>query len=1225
MSTALALESLAFQNLKIQNSNKKDKVMSKLSLALVVLMLSAFSLFAQTSTDAPLLINRVAINQNQIAFTYAGKIWLVDRSGGAAKRLTNTPNDETSPIFSPDGRQIAFSRLNGGDLDVYVIAADGSNEAKRVTMMGEDDFVTGWTPDGKEVIFESTRDEEGVTRLFRMAVENPTLAVGLPMPQAMQGSFSPDGSRIAYNPRGSFGDWRYYRGGSTAPIYIADLKTGAFEKLPNQDFNDRSPVWLGDKIYFVSDRTGIFNLFAYDLKTKQAKPLTKFTGHGVKAASVTSGAAAYVQEGRIHLLDLATNQDKILNVSVSPDTSELAPKTANAMRYLESMLPSRDGEKISFGTRGEVLLFDSKTSEAKNLTNTSGAAERYPVISPDNKSVAYFSDETGEYALHVRSLENDSVKKINIEPKPSFYWEAVWSPDSKKIAFSDRQLNFWLADVEKGTAAKVDASVYSAQDGWMPNFSHDSRYLAYSKRLKNRASAVFIHDLASRKSTQITDGVTHAEMPVFDANGKYLYFLSSPNAGTSGFSWGVLNGVFAEPLVIKRVHALILSKDTPSPFIPGNQPNPDAKTSEAVPVKIDFDNLSTRFVNLPLPARDYGQMISGKPGKLILQIDEWLAAPGDFNSQTETGAVYSYDLTKPAAMEKIVGDIDAVDITGDGNRILYRKGRDYFVASTETPAKSGDGKMDFNKMEVRVNPAEEWKQMFHESMRIMRDWFYDPNYHGQNLAQLEREYSAYLPTVTRRNDLNRLLQQMLGHVSVSHLAIGGGDTPPPVGGNRIGLLGADYAIENGKYRFRKIYGATSYSAANGSFNAPLSGSGIDVREGDYLLEVNGNKVEANKNILSYFDNTVGKATKLTVSANADGSSPRTYTVFPTNGENRLRRANWAENNRKTVEKLSGGKLGYIFIEGYDANGIYNAIRGLSGYADKAGIIIDQRFNGGGITPDYLIEWMARKPLYYYMFRGGDDIATPVNPAPPVKVMLINEWNGSAAETGAFMFKLGKVGTIVGKRTFGGGIGPYFFTPRLIDGGRVQLPNRAAYNPDGSGWGIENAGVSPDVDVEITPQDWMANKDSQLEKAVEVALAQVAKNPVIKPKRPLFPVHPSEKKEMSGAFNLPMPGSAFPLPTPKADVAPVSNGRFAEYLGGFETPMGVITFSQEGDKLIGLAGGERIELSADAAAKDKFTAQGASVVVTFERDASGKIVGVTVVIPSGREIKGKKVN
>ena len=1220
---AVTLEILAFQKIKI--SNKQVKVMFKLSSTFAFAILFTISLFAQ-APNAPLLIGRVAVNQNKIAFTYAGKIWLVDRNGGAAKRLTNTPNEETNPVFSPDGKQIAFSRSNGNDWDVFTLPSDGSGEARRVTLMPEDDFVTAWTPDGKEVIFETTRDEEGVTRLYKMAVENGTLATALPLPQAFQGVFSPDGARVAYNPRSGFGEWRYYRGGSTAQIYISDLKTGTTEKLPNQNFNDRNAMWLGDKIYFTSDRTGIFNLFVYDLKTKRAVQLTKFDGQGIRAASATNDAVVFVQNGRLHLFDLAANQDKTIDVSVSPDTAELAPRTANAMRFLEQILPSRDGEKITFGARGDVLLFDVKTSEAKNLTNTSGIAERYPAISPDNRSVAYFSDETGEYALHVRSLENESVKKIAIEPKPSFYWEPTWSPDSKKIAFNDRRLNLWLADVEKGTVTKVDTSVYSAQSGWAANFSPDSRFLAFSKRMKNRAAAVFIYDLAQRKNFQITDGVTHSEMPVFDVNGKYLYFVSSLNAGTSEFDWGVLNGVFANPLVTRRIHALILSKDTPSPFVPGGQPNPDAKIGETAPVKIDFENLSTRFINLPLPQRDYAQMVVGQAGKLILVVREWSTAPGDFNEQGQSQAVYAYDLTKTVGLEKTVDKIDAVDVMRDGNRILYRRGRDYFIVNTNVPAKPDDAKKDFNKMEVRVEPQAEWKQMFHESMRIMRDWFYDPNYHGQNLAQLEREYAAYLPTVTRRADLNRLIAQMLGHVSVSHLGVGGGDTVPPTGqGNRIGLLGADYAIENGKYRFKKIYGATSYSSANGSFSAPLSQPGVDVREGDYLLEVNSNKVEASKNILSYFENTPGRATKLTVSANADGSAPRTYTVYPTNGENRLRRANWAENNRKLVEKLSGGKLGYIFIEGYDPNGIGNAIRGLTGYADKPGIIIDQRYNGGGVTPDYLIEWMQRKPLYYYMFRGGDDIATPVNPAPPVKVMIINELNGSAAETGAFMFKLGKVGTIVGKRTYGGGIGPYFFTPRLIDGGRVQLPNRAAYNPNGSTWGIENLGVQPDVDVEIMPQDVLAGKDPQLEKAVEVAMVQIAKNPIVTPKRPIFPTHPYATKETSGIFELPTPGSAFPLPTPKTETKPVTDGKFAEYLGNFETPMGALVFTQEGDKLIGLAGGERIELLPDAAAKDKFTAQTAAVIVTFERGADGKITGVTVVIPSGREIKGRKTN
>jgi tricorn protease len=988
-------------------------------------------------------------------------------------------------------------------------------------------------------------------------------------------------------------------------------------------------MWLGDKIYFTSDRTGIFNLFSYDRKTKQTAQLTKFDALGITHASAFGDAISFVRDGRLHLFDLAGKRDKIIDVTVAPETAELLPKNANAMRFLEMFLPSANGEKIVFGARGEALLFDTKTGEYKNLTNTSGAAERFPVISPDGRQVAYFSDETGEYLLHIRSLETNAVKKIAVEKQPSFYWNLAWSPDSRHLVFNDRRLNLWLVETNGGAATKIDTSDYSAQNDWAVGFSPDSRFLAYAKRLKNRAGTVFVYDLAQKNKFQITDGRTHAQTPVFDRNGKYLYFVSSPNALTSEFDWGVLNGIFARPLVVRKVHALVLSKDAPSPFLPNRQANPDAKSAETSgPVKIDFTNLEKRFVDLPLPQRDYNRLAPGKEGKLFLVVDEWTAAPGDFNEQTQTQAVYSFDSAKPNGLEKIVDDIGAVDITGDGGKILYRKGRDYFLTSAESAVKEGEGRQDFSRLEVKINPPEEWRQIFHESVRLMRDWFYDPNLHGQNLKALENYYAAYLPAVTRRADLNLLIGRMLGSVSVSHFGVGGGDAPPSFGrGGGIGLLGADYAIENGRYRFKKIYRSTSYASANGRFSAPLDALGVDVRDGDYLLEVGGTKVDAAKNILSYFENTAGKPTKITVSANADGSGARVFTVYPANGENRLRRANWAENNRQLVEKLSNGRIGYIFIEDYGGEGVMNAVRGLTANADKAGVIIDQRFNGGGITPDYLIEWLNRKPLYNYMFRGGEDIPTPVNPAPPVKVMIINEWNGSAAETGAFMFKLGKTGVLVGKRTSGGGIGPYFFTPRFVDGGRVQIPNRAAYNPDGKSWGIENSGVEPDFDVEIMPRDFIGGKDVQLEKAVEVALAQIAKNPVTPSKRPVFPVHPGAQEEQTPGTDsiLPVPGSAFPLPLPKAEVKAVTDGRFAEFLGKFETPMGVIIFSQEGEKLIGLAGGERIELVPDANAKDRFSAPSASVTVSFERDAGGKITGATIVIPSGRELKGKKIN
>lgn len=1071
-----------------------------------LILLTFSTVFGQTTP--PRLYGRVTHNQNQIAFTLAGKIWLVNRAGGTAARLTKTENEETDPVFSPDGNRLAYSRFNGNDWDVFVASADGKAEPKRITMMPENDYAVIWTPDGKEIVFETTRDEEFATRLYKMNVENPRLAESLPLPQAFDGSFSSDGKYFAYNPRvWQFGEWRYYRGGMTAPIWITDLQTGVTEKLPNQNFSDKNPMWIGDKIYFLSDRTGTANLFVYDRKAKQTRQLTMFGGQGIRTASATGEAISFIRDGRIHLFDPAANQSRIVNISVAPESPELPPRNVEAMRFLDNLMPSLNGDKLAVNARGEVLIFDTASGEAKNLTDTSGAAERYPVISPDKKTVAYFSDESGEYQLHLQSLENRAVKKITIEPKPSFYRSLAWSPDSKKLVFSDRRLNLWMADAESATPTKIDASTYSAQDEWSANFSPDSRYLTYAKRLKNRAGTIFIYDVANKKSFQITDGITHTESPAFDANGKYLYFISSPNALTSEFRWGVLNGVFARPLLVRQVQALVLSKNGQFPILPTRQPNAEAGVSEAVPnTKIDFENVDQRFFSLPLPARDYAQIIAGKAGKIFLVTNEWSKTPGNFDENSTT-SIYLYDLAKLGEMQKIVGEIGGFEITEDGSKLLYSKGRDWFVVDAETAPKTDEGKLNLSKIEIKVNPAEEWRQMFHESMRIMRDWFYDPNYHGQNLKELENYYAQYLPAVTRRRDLNSLMARMLGSVSVSHLGVGAGDAPPLGGtGNNIGLLGADYTIENNLYRFKKIFRSTSYAAPNGSARAPLDQLGVDVREGDYLLEVNGNKVEASKNILSYFENTPNKPTKITVSPNADGSNPRSFTIYPAAGENRLRRANWAENNRRLVEKLSNGKLGYIFIEDY-SGGIMNAIRGLSGYAGKQGVIIDQRFNGGGTTPDYLIEWMQRKPLYHYMFRDGDDIPTPVNPAPPVKVLIINEFNGSAAETGALMFKLGKVGSIVGKRTGGGGIGPYFFTPRLLDGGRIQLPNRAAYKSDGTSWGIENIGVEPDFEVEIMPQDFRAGRDSQLEKAVEVAMKQITQTPMVKPQRPAFPVHP----------------------------------------------------------------------------------------------------------------------
>ena len=1076
--------------------------MRKLLLTSAFIILTAF--ISQAQTSGPFIIFRLTVNQTQIAFGYAGDIWTVERAGGEARRLTTDPGEESFPVYSPDGAQLAFSRQVGGVWKVFVMPSSGG-EARQLTYLPEDDQVMGWTPDGKQILFQSHRDEEGVFRLYTISTDG-VFPQALPLPQAFAGSYSPDGQRIAYTPLTSFGEWRFYRGGMESPVWLANLKDGSLEKLPAGDYNDRNPMWVENRIYFISDRTGIFNLYVYDLATKQTKQLTNYERHGVRVAAAGAGAIVFLQAGRIHLLDLKNNQEHMIEVRVNADTPELKPRTANVARLIDWVTLNTNGDRVIFNARGEVLTLNPKNGETENLTKTSGAAERYPSISPDGKLLAYFSDESGEYQLHVRAADGTgAVKKIAIEAQPSFYRELTWSPDSKKIAFTDKRLAIWCADVERGTTVRVDVSPYSYQEEWFPKWSPDSRWLVYSKHLHNRVRTVFVYDMIEGKLHQMTDGRTHSEAPVFDASGKYLYFVSSPNAGTSEFGWGVLNGEFARPLVTRKIYAFVLQTDAQSPLLPNGQPNAEAKVEEtASSVRIDFENLNRRVVELPLAPRDYAELIAGKPGLLYATVLEWPKSPAP-GSQPTT-AMYRYDLTKPPKFEKMLEEIDGYELSRDGKRLLYVKGREWFLSSTDEAPKEGEGKLDLKKLEVSVDPRAEWQQIYRESWRIMRDWFYDPNHHGQNLPLLEKEYAEYLPNITRRSDLNNLLRQMLGHISISHLGVGGGDAPPPAGApSRTGLLGADYEIAEGHYRFKRIYRSFSYNSPSNAVTAPLDRPGINVREGEYLLAVDGEKIDATKNIYSYFEGKATKPTKITVGPNANGEGARTLTVFPAPGENNLRRVNWAERNRRRVEELSGGKLGYIYVENY-GDGIMDFIRGLTGYGDKQGVIIDQRYNGGGITPDYLIEWLERKPIYYYRFREGDDIATPVNPGPQTKVLLINEHNGSAAETFAFMYKLARVGPIVGWRTYGAGIGPYVFTPRLVDGGRIQLPNRAAYNPDGTSWGIENAGVRPDYPVEITPRDWMAGRDPQLEKAVQVALDEMKKTPPVVPKRPKYPIH-----------------------------------------------------------------------------------------------------------------------
>jgi len=1088
------------------------------------------------------LISNLAVSESYVVFSYAGDLWRVMRPGGVAERLTSGPAEDDFPVFSPDGLNVAFSRRGVDDWDVYLIGLQGG-EPQRLTYNPEADIARGWSPDGARVLFTSHRDEEGIFRLYTIGMHE-AFPAPLPLPRAWDGSFSPEGSRIAYVPfalpleLGS-GDWRYYRGGMASPIWIARVNDSRIVKLPRENSNDREPMWVGGTIYFVSDRTGTFNLHAYDVEANSVEQLTSYARYGVESAAAGGGVIAFVQDGGIRLYDPATRETRTLTIEIEPDTSGLEARSVGGAGWIQSAAPSASGERVVLGVRGDVVSFDVESGAAENLTQTPGIAERYPAVSADGQSIAYFSDESGEYQLHVRPANGQgSVRKIPVELRPSFYRELTWSPDSKRLAFSDKRLNLWVVDLETGGARRVATSSYSGQDRYYPAWSPDGVWLAYSMVEANRVGAVYLYHIERSRHARVSDGRVHAEHPVFDRSGRYLYFLASNTAGLGEFGWSVLSGELFRPLVTRRLHVALLDERTPPPVLPvTGAPNPEAESippgaapgerpaarpegrqrppgpgrSGAARPGMQVPGLAgagiqgteSRSVPLPLPAQDYAELAAGEPGVLYVSVRQWPAPqPGSTPSRT----LYRYELSQPRELQKLVEDVSEFSVTADGRKILYKQGNSWFLIAGDQAPEAGAGRLDLASIQIEVDPAAEWRQIYREAWRLMRDYFYDPNYHGQNLSELEQHYATYLPTLARRRDLNTLLGKALGYVSVSHLSVGGGDLPEPLGQrSRIGLLGADYEIDRGRYRITRIYHSGPYNSGNPLLQAPLDQPGVSVAEGEYLLAVDGEQILTTRNLYSYFEGKALRPVRITVSSEPEGRETRTFTVVPLPGENTLRRWNWALRNRQLVEEQTQGVLGYIYVPSFGSAALELVFAQLLESVDRRGLIIDQRFNGGGITADWLIEWLQRRPLYYYAFRQGDNLGVPTNALPAAKVLLINDADFSAAETFALMFKLGRLGKILGTRTAGAGIGPYVFIPELIDGGRISIPNRAAFDPTGS-WAIENEGVAPDIAVEWLPEDWRAGRDPQLQRAIEMVLQLIVNNPPPEVKRPEYPVH-----------------------------------------------------------------------------------------------------------------------
>ncbi|MGE0130481.1 MAG: PDZ domain-containing protein [Blastocatellales bacterium] len=1117
--------------------------MRKAILALLVLLavVSVDASFSSAQSNKPLLMRQPAMSRTSIVFVYAGDLWIVNREGGEASRLTTGVGNETSPRFSPDGTTVAFTGEYDGNVDLYTVSATGG-VPKRLTYHPGADGLAGWTPDGKRLLFTSQRNSSSgrFARLFTMPVDG-SFPAEVPLPMSYEGAYSPDGSHLAYVPlpRG-FNAWKRYRGGMATPIWIANLSDSSIEKLPRTDSNDFNPMWIGDRVYFLSDRNGPITLFSYDTKTKRVAQLIPNNGLDIKSASGSGDSIVYEQFGSLNIYDLKSGKTKPVNVTINADLLAVRSKYEKVGTRVSNAAISPTGARAVFEARGEIISVPAEKGDARNLTNTAGVAERNPSWSPDGKWIAYFSDESGEYQLHLRDQKGmGEVKKINLGNPPSFFYNPTWSPDSKKIAYSDKRLNIWYVDIEKGQPVKP-ILVDTLARGFAPGarWSPDSRWLTYAKPLKSWYNAVFVYSLEEGKSTQITDGLSDAQSPVFDKSGKHLYFTASTDIGPRVFGFD-MSSYPHRPT--RSVYVTVLKKTDPSPLAPesdeekvaeekkdgttGGQgdgakegekkadvaqaPAGAAKPGdkkEPPKVAIDFDNISQRILALPITNRNYVGLDAGKAGQL------WVY---EFPNGAQGIVVQKFDMGK-RKLDKVLENILTLEISANGEKMLYRMGPGWFIASTATagtPAfKPGEGRIKTDQMEVHVDPRAEWDQMYRETWRIERDFFYAPNFHGLDLQATEKKYEPYLASIAHRADLNYLFDEMLGELSVGHLYVRGGDTPDP---KRVpgGLLGADYKIENGRYRFAHVYNGENW---NPQLRAPLTQPGVNVVAGEYLLAVNGRNVTATDNLYSFFESTANKQVVIKVGPNADGSGSRDATVVPIQNEIGLRNLAWIEENRRKVDKMSEGKLAYIYLPDTAGGGYTFFNRYYFSQLDRQGAVVDERFNSGGQAADYVIDYLKKPLMSYWAVRDGEDWRQPFGVMPGPKAMLINEYSGSGGDYLPYMFRRAQVGPLIGKRTWGGlvGIGGY---PQLIDGGSVTAPHFAFYTPEGK-WDIENRGVAPDIEIDLDPKAWREGRDIQLEKAISMLMDELKKNPPKPTQRPAYPNYHDKTKAVAGSGN-----------------------------------------------------------------------------------------------------------
>jgi tricorn protease len=1052
-----------------------------------------------------LMLAEPDISERHITFIYDGDVWVANRDGSSAYRLTTAEGQESRPHFSPDGASIAFSGNYDGNIDVYVVPIAGGSP-KRLTWHSADDFVEGFDPKGR-IVFSSQSDVQSSREAHLFTIDpKQAFPERLPIPRGVDADVSPDGRAIAYAQTAPLAQWKAYRGGTASRIAIMSFADHALQKIPQppERCNDVNPMWIGGKLYFDSDRNGEFNLHSFDPASGEVRQLTAYRDFPVVNASAGDGKIIFEQAGHLLVFDPATATTTTLHVAIASDLRETRPRRVSNVDYVRNVSPSPGMDQVALEYRGEIVTVGAqKGAPIRDLTQSPGANDRSPAWSPGGGKIAWFSDESDDYALYVADRNGaGKPRRIAIDGGSGFYSDLKWSPDEKRLSFLDSAYSLFLLELESGRAQRISDNEYFGHTPFIShNWSPDSQWLAYTENSNGLIQTVYVYSIAQRKSTRITDGLTEVSEPVFDRNGRYLYVIASDQAGPvkAWFSLASLDLTFTHSL-----YAIVLRKGDPSPLplegeiaasAPAGAPEQPAPAS-AKGTTIDFDGIGDRIVPLPTGGATLRGLQVGKSGELYYL---WTPATPAINALNTPGELKRF-VMKDRTAKTLLAGVDAYFVSADGEKVLVRQGKSLKIAPAGGEIKPESATaVPIEDVSVLIDPRAEWRQILREAWRLNRDFFYAPNYHGVDWNAVWKKYEPFLDHAATRSDVGRIMAAMVSELRVGHSFSTKGEsieTPPNVG---IGLLGADFEVADGRYRFRKVYGGLDWRPG---LRAPLRAPGISVADGEYLLAVDGKPLTSERNVYSAFENMVEKPVEISVGPRADGQGARTLKVVPIASERELRYVDWVEGNIRKVDAATGGRVAYVHVPDTSVAGHASFKRYFFPQSQKEALILDDRNNGGGFVADYYIDILRKQPVIRWATRYGKDLRTPRAAIYGPKVMIINEGAGSGGDLLPWMFHKLQLGPIVGTRTWGGLVGNLGIHT-LMDGGTITAPNIAGWTPE-DGWVIENVGVPPDVEVEDSPQSMLAGRDPQLEKAIEVALQALKEHPSTEPKRPAYP-------------------------------------------------------------------------------------------------------------------------